>query len=114
LYVSSGERRSLILLYVISEVPVYSQYTSTCPFSCAARNTALPKPSFFVTVKPLACNSSVVISASSCCSVKFLPPTTTFAPAVASPGWTAALREFVPSHPSASGCVSDKKDAPVG
>jgi hypothetical protein len=39
---------------VISDVPVYSQYTSICPFSCACRTTALPMPAFTSGLNPFA------------------------------------------------------------
>src|SRR5678815_3053715 len=75
-YVSAGDSRSLILLYVISDVPVYSQYTSIWPLSCACRSTALPIPALTSGLNPLACRSCAVICDMICCSVKFLPPTT--------------------------------------
>src|SRR5204863_3016956 len=53
-----------------------SQYTSTCPFSSAARTAALPMPALRSGVKPLALSAATVIAVMICCSVNALPPTT--------------------------------------
>src|ERR1700681_1604962 len=77
LYVSSADANlSVILLNTPRPVPVYSQYTSTWPFSSAERTAALPMPASRFGLKPLAFSSSTVIAVMICCSVNALPPTT--------------------------------------
>ena len=79
---------------------MYSQYRSIWPFSCASRRTALPMPARVSTSKPLASSSCDVIAAMICCSVKFLPPTTSVSAAAG-----AAPSAPAPSTAKASGAA---------